>query len=112
MAAMTFARGRVSSFHFRARKRTSPHSNPQTWSLRAASTTCTKSARFAKRISGRLPRSQRSRTTGSSLTQRTEKADLPGQKFGLLQSAEMAVLFHFGPLLDIAVDALGQRSGG
>src|SRR5258708_28679380 len=47
----------------------------------------------------------------ASLTQRTEKlADLPRQKLGLLQSAEMAALFHFGPSLDIAIDALGQRS--
>src|SRR5258708_12028865 len=47
----------------------------------------------------------------AALTQRTEKlADLPRQKLGLLQSAEMAALFHFGPSLDIAIDALGQRS--
>src|SRR5258708_27757133 len=59
------------------------------WSLRAASTTCTKSARFARPISERVPRSQRCRTTSSSLTQRTEKlADLPCQKHGLLQSGE------------------------
>src|SRR5712675_888424 len=47
----------------------------------------------------------------AALTQRTEKlADLPRQKLGLLQSAEMAALFHFGPSLDIAIGALGPRS--
>src|SRR6267142_7066324 len=53
----------------------------------------------------------RCKTTSSSLTQRTEKlADLPRQKLGLLQSGEMAALFHFGPSLDIAIGALGPRS--
>src|SRR5258705_7453016 len=47
----------------------------------------------------------------AALTQRTKNSRiLPRQKLGLLQSAEMAALFHFGPSLDIAVDALGQRS--
>src|SRR5258707_11284092 len=68
-------------------------------------------ARLAKRISERVPRSQRCKTTSSSLTQRTEKlADLPPQKLRLLQSGEMAALFHFGPSLDIAIGALGPRS--